>query len=197
VYLTLGNIPKALRRKPSKQACVLIGYLPVETELLKGSGLSKRQIGSRHQRLFHDAMRHILTPLIDAGKNGVHMTGGNGEVRLVFPILACYSADFPEQCLVACAKSGTCPKCQTPAKSLNNSNPSSARTPQWTLNVMENAQASSETTNQYYDTCMAKDVSGSVYHPFWKDFPFTDIHIALTPDVLHQLYQGVIATLID
>ncbi len=197
VYLTLGNIPKALRRKPSKQACVLIAYLPVETDLLKGTGLSQQQIGSRHQRLFHDAMRHILAPLIDAGKNGIHMTAGNGEVRHVFPILACYSADFPEQCLVACAKYGTCPKCQSPAKSLNSSTPSLPRTQQWTLNVMAEAQKSSKTINQYYNTCMSQDVSGSVYEPFWKDFPYTDIHTTITPDVLHQLYQGVIANLID
>ncbi|KAF9529444.1 hypothetical protein CPB83DRAFT_926845, partial [Crepidotus variabilis] len=115
VYITIGNLPKALRRKPSKQACVLIGYLPAESDQLKGTDLSQRNIGSRHQDLFHAAMHHILSPLIPAGKDGVPITSGNGEVRQVYPILACYSADFPEQCLVACTKYGTCPKCKRPA----------------------------------------------------------------------------------
>ncbi|KAF9521848.1 hypothetical protein CPB83DRAFT_872139 [Crepidotus variabilis] len=39
---------------------------------------------------------------------------------------------------------------------------------------------------------MKDDVSGSVPVPFWTDFPFTNIHDSLTPDVLHQLYQGVL-----
>ena len=28
VHLTIGNIPSHIQRKPSKHACVLIGYLP-------------------------------------------------------------------------------------------------------------------------------------------------------------------------
>jgi hypothetical protein len=166
VYLTLGNVPKALCRKPSKQACILIAYLPVETDLLKGTDLSKKKIGSRHQALFHKAMRHILEPLIEAGNNGVYMTGGNGEVCHVFPLLATYAADFPEQCLIACAKYGTCPKCQTSAKSLHSPSPGKPRTHQWTLDIMENAKASSNTLGEYYDACMSSEVSGSVYEPF-------------------------------
>ncbi|KIY60563.1 hypothetical protein CYLTODRAFT_314897, partial [Cylindrobasidium torrendii FP15055 ss-10] len=109
VYLTLGNIPNRLRRKPSEQACILVGYLPIEKAAKPG--LSKRGFSGRQQRIFHAAMGHLLAPLVDAGKNGVEMTGGDGQVRIVHPILAAYVADYPEQCLVTCSKSGTCPKC--------------------------------------------------------------------------------------
>ncbi|EMD40220.1 hypothetical protein CERSUDRAFT_40514, partial [Gelatoporia subvermispora B] len=93
VYLTLGNIPRAIRRKPSQHASILIGYLSC-------------------QQLFHNSMRIILQPLINAGTHGVKIASGDGTVRIVYPILAAYVADFPEQCLVSCTKHGTCPKCR-------------------------------------------------------------------------------------
>ncbi|KIM55227.1 hypothetical protein SCLCIDRAFT_91194, partial [Scleroderma citrinum Foug A] len=109
VYLTLGNIPRAIRRKPSQNACILIGYLPVSKDV--GKNLTQRQKSARIQQLFHNSMCLILEPLIMAGKEGMEVTGGDGKVRLVFPILACYVADYPKQCLITCAKYGMCPKC--------------------------------------------------------------------------------------
>ncbi|VDC05421.1 unnamed protein product, partial [Peniophora sp. CBMAI 1063] len=35
-----------------------------------------------------------------------------------------------------------------------------------------------------------------ITNPFWKDWDYADIHQALTPDILHQLYQGMVKHLI-
>ena len=40
-------------------------------------------------------------------------------------------------------------------------------------------------------------MAGSVYRPFWEGFPLVDIHQTITPDVLHQLYQGVFKHLVS
>lgn len=44
---------------------------------------------------------------------------------------------------------------------------------------------------------MRHKVSGYVFLPFWQDLPFTDLHLSMAPDVLHQLYQGVLAHLVN
>ncbi|KAF7371466.1 hypothetical protein MVEN_00001000 [Mycena venus] len=167
VYLTLGNIPKALRRKPSQNACVK----------------------SCNQKLFHASMRLILQPLIAAGNNGMDVEGGDGKTRRVYPILASYVADYPEQCLVGCSKYGTCPKCLRSAGDLQEPLPGDPRTPGWTLGIIEEAEKTG-TENKFHDYCMEHEVAG-VHQPFWTGFPLTKIALFLTSDVLHQLYQGV------
>ncbi|KIK58877.1 hypothetical protein GYMLUDRAFT_106379, partial [Collybiopsis luxurians FD-317 M1] len=91
VYMTISNLPKSLRCKPKARACILIAYL----------------------LLFHRSMAVVLEPLKAAGNKGdrVEMTGRDGAVRRVYPILTAYVADYPEQCLVTCTKYGTCLKC--------------------------------------------------------------------------------------
>lgn len=194
VYLTLGNFPKAIRRKPSQHACILLGYLSVDK--IRRSNMTKRAQRARNQRLFHESMRIILEPLKAAGRNGIELTGGDGAVRLVHPVLASYVADFPEQCLVTCSKYGTCPKCQRPATDLQNPIPGEPRTHKWTTDIIQDAKNSTDTPSQFHDYCMNKEVSGSIHTPFWQGFPYANIHLSMTPDVLHQLYQGVFKHLI-
>ncbi|KAJ3765100.1 hypothetical protein FB446DRAFT_627286, partial [Lentinula raphanica] len=119
VYLTLGNIPKNLRRKPGTRACILIAYLSVDKP--GKNGLSARELKLHKYQLFHRSMAIVLEPLKRAGNPtgpGIEMVGGDGCVRVVYPLLATYVADYPEQCLVTCTKYGTCPRCQANADEL-------------------------------------------------------------------------------
>ncbi|KAK7012448.1 hypothetical protein R3P38DRAFT_3209740 [Favolaschia claudopus] len=141
-------------------------------------------------------MRIILEPLMQAGKDGMLVTGGDGNVRKVYPILASYVADYPEQCLVGCAKYGTCPKCQRSAADLEKPSPGDLRSPDWTLGIIADAENfSAESENKFHDYCMDHEVAG-VHKPFWAGFPLTNIDYSLTPDVLHQMYQGVFKHLV-
>lgn len=130
------------------------------------------------------------------------MISSDGSVRDVYPLLSCYVADYPEQCLVACSKYGTCPKCRTKAKELGADKPAAVRTQKWTSSVLKNARKHSKTfpkqaqPRKFHEYCMQQDVAGTVLRPFWHDFPHCNIHQAITPDVLHQLYQGVFKHLV-
>ena len=167
VYMTLGNIPKALRRKPSEHACVLIGYLSVDK--VDGAGITEKKQRALVQQLFHASVKLILKPLEKAGKEGVDVTCGDGKVRKVFPILAAYVADYPEQCLVTCSKYGTCPICQCPETSLKEVKAQLPRASIWTLDVLKKAQSKgTKGLTAFYNKCKEYNVSGYAVEPFWK-----------------------------
>ncbi|PPQ81799.1 hypothetical protein CVT26_010042 [Gymnopilus dilepis] len=175
---------------------VLIGYLSVEKANRRN--LTDRAHRSRMQRIFHESMRIILEPLKKAGHDGVEMTSADGAVRLVFPILSCYIADYPEQCLVTCSKYGTCVKCKAQATELQNPQPPENRTQSWTESILQEAHGmAGPDTRKFYDHCMSHGIAGGTPQPFWSGFPLCDINRAVTPDVLHQLYQGVLKHLIN
>ncbi|CAA7267308.1 unnamed protein product [Cyclocybe aegerita] len=177
-------------------ACVLIAYLSVDK--LDRTRLSEQDHHSKVQRIFHESMRIVLEPLINAGQTGVLMDSSNGDTRRVFPILSCYVADYPEQCLVTCSKYGTCCKCKAKATELQDPEPAEACTPAWTKSVMEEAKSQAGGNPRAFHThCMASDVAGGVFRPFWDGFPLCNINRTITPDVLHQLYQGVFKHLIS
>jgi hypothetical protein len=132
VYLSIGNIKKSTRRQLTSRAMVLIGYIP----MCKLECFSDKNRSVEGYQLFHDCMRTLLEPLIDTGQRGVDMPCADGFIRRVYPILAAYIADYPEQCLVACCRENTCPQCAVPAKKRGEQIHSVLRDPQNTLRTL-------------------------------------------------------------
>jgi hypothetical protein len=130
-------------------------------------------------------MRTIMEPLIEAGKSGIEMTCADNFVRRVFPILAAYVADYPEQCLVACCMENRCPSCLVGRDERGENTKSPLRTQAATLATL------SEHKNGNEPYLFDDEGLRPVYYPFWADLPYTDIFACITPDVLHQLHKGV------
>src|ERR1700759_4312449 len=96
VYLTIGNLPKDIRRKPSRRGQILLAYLPTTKLKHVTSAAARRRMLIN---LFHSCLKNILQPLEDIGINGIAMADGNGVSRRIHPILAVYIGDYPEQVL--------------------------------------------------------------------------------------------------
>ncbi|KAJ7750298.1 hypothetical protein B0H16DRAFT_1843487 [Mycena metata] len=188
VYLTIGNIPKDIRRKPSRQAQILLAYLPTSKLEHITVKASRRRILTN---LFHTCMAKILEPLKGAGSEGMVVVSGDGVARRGHPILAAYVGDYPEQLLVGCVKNMDCPQCPEAAKNLGDAPVAGEPEKFRDLNAILDALAAfDEDPAEFVKKCKAAGIK-PVIHPFWEGLPFVDIYKSITPDVLHQLYQGV------
>ncbi|KAG1734201.1 uncharacterized protein EDB91DRAFT_1250985 [Suillus paluster] len=181
VYLSISNITKEKRRQVSARAMVLIGYLPAGK--LDCFTSDARSLAG--YRLFHHCMSLLLQPLISAGQDGVEMVCADSLICRVYPILAAYVADFPEQCLVACCKENWCPKCLVVGDERGNPLSSSMWDPQLIKEVLEKRK------NGQHPAELEEYGLRTIYNPFWADLPHTDIFLAFTPDLLHQLHKGI------
>ena len=191
IYMTIGNIPKNIRRKPSHQAQILLGYLPT-TKLEHISNKSAR----RHTlaNLFHASVGYILHPLKDAGCTGISITSGAGLIYRGHPLFAAFVGDYPEQILVTCCKTGDCPKCDISHNAMGEDDEFYELRD---ANIVLDALDSFDPDNpaNFIQECKAIGIK-PVVNPFWKDLPYVDIFQAITPDILHQGYQGLVKYLL-
>ncbi|KAJ4470135.1 hypothetical protein J3R30DRAFT_3808633 [Lentinula aciculospora] len=146
---------------PSHRAYILLGYLPT-------TNLSHIQNAASWRRsianLFHTCMRHIVKPLESAGASGVVMASGDGIERLNDPIFAAHIGDYPEQILVTCCITGHCPCCTIPRQRIG--------------------------AGMFIQACRDTGIK-PIFEPYWAKLPYSNVYLAITPDILHQLYQGV------
>jgi hypothetical protein len=135
-------------------------------------------------------MKSLLQPIVVAGNNGVPMVCADSKVRQVFPILAAYVADYPEQCLIACCKENRCPRCEVDPKKRGDFLHSAPRDPDEAKLLLKQQKRREEKernpTARYNELGLRP-----VYEPFWGDLPYVNIFSCFTPDILHQLHKGV------
>ncbi|KAH8988112.1 hypothetical protein EDB92DRAFT_1817732 [Lactarius akahatsu] len=175
VYLSIGNIPKDIRSKPTQQAQMLMGYIPAtQLKQITNQAARRRALGN----LFHSCMCKLLNPIESYGVTGIAMATGDGIWYRCHPILATFIGDYPKQLLVTCTYNGKCPKCTVPRGELG----TDTRFP------LRNFGAA---VVRCHDAGLKP-----TYHPFWERLPYANIFLSITPDILHQLHQGVLKHLV-
>ncbi|KAF8998031.1 hypothetical protein BDQ17DRAFT_1391788 [Cyathus striatus] len=193
IYLTIGNIPKEIRRKPSAHAYVLLGYLPTtRLENVTNNASRRRQLAN----LYHACMHQVLKPIIPAGIEGVLMATATGDVHRNHLIFATFIGDYPEQVLTTCTQTGDCATCPTKNKKLGEYNSQNSAQLHNLEYIVDTLSSFDTDPAGFLQVCKEAGIK-PVAEPFWKNLPYVNIYQSITPDVLHQLYQGIVKHLIS
>lgn len=134
-----------------------------------------------------------MEPAKKAGEDGIAMTSGDGVTRRTHPIYAAYCADYPEQCLINGVKYGECPTCNVPCGHLGDfDHEYPLRDLDHILDILALAD---DSPGEFLKRCRDAGIK-PLYCSFWDDLPLADPFLSITPDILHQLYQGIIKHLV-
>jgi len=190
IYLTIGNIPKRTRRKVSCHAQILIGYIPT-TKLV---GISNKEARRRAlANLYHACMRDVLGPISSYGETGLDLLSGDGVWRRCHPIFAAFVGDYPEQALVTCTYYGRCPKCTVPRGQLGKYESFPLRIQSALIDTYHLVDRD---VHIFRLACHEAGLK-PIYHPFWETLPLADVFHSITPDILHQMHQGMVKHLVS
>ncbi|KAF8168552.1 hypothetical protein B0H34DRAFT_855228 [Crassisporium funariophilum] len=181
LYGSLGSAQNHVRRA-HRNAVSVIGFLAIpKTDREEQDSAEFRKF---RRQLFHSSLTHILSPLKPWMEKPRVTLCGDGYYRRVIYSLGPYIADYPEQCLLACIVSGWCPRCTAFSGDLDG-DPDKA------------IQQSHEHTDALFEAFGGdmKDmwdgygIIGDI-EPFTANFPRADIHVLLSPDLLHEVIKG-------
>ncbi|KAH8977551.1 hypothetical protein EDB86DRAFT_3067707 [Lactarius hatsudake] len=178
VYLTIRNVPKDIRQKPSRRAQMLIGYLLTAHLEAIGNKSARR---CTLTNIFHFCI-----------ETGIAMMSGDGVWHRCHPIFAMFVGDYPEQVLVTCTFNGRCPKCVVHRNNLGNY----SRSPLRDYDKASEAFLLADGDVRTFHSACHKTGLKPIFHPFWEALPLTDIFISITPNILHQMLQGVMKHLV-
>ncbi|KAJ7798379.1 hypothetical protein B0H13DRAFT_2245195 [Mycena leptocephala] len=106
------------------------------------------------------------------------------HVRKAYLIIAAYIADYPEQCLVCCCGESSCPGCLCEPNCRGHTTHSKWQCPAETLQLL------ADQSNSEYPVGLM-DQHLHAINPFWSDLPHCDMFRSMTPDLLHELHNGV------
>ena len=118
--------------------------------------------------------------------------GADKVWRRCHPILAVFIGDYPEQALVTCTYNGQCSKCEVTNDRLGELLEFPSRDPS---SAMEIYRLADDNAHAFHKACRNAGLK-PVFHPFWETLPLSNIFLSITPDILHQLLQGVLKRLI-
>ncbi|KAH7904887.1 hypothetical protein BJ138DRAFT_1118986 [Hygrophoropsis aurantiaca] len=177
LYVSIGNVHNNIRRA-HRNALALVAFLAIPKTTKEHA--NSNEFRKFRRQLFHCSLSRILDSFKPAMTKPEIVRCGDSHFRRIIYGLGPYIADYEEQVLLACIVRNWCGRCLSHRENLDAH--SLTRSMEHT-EVLLDSVTLGELWDQY-------GIVGDLI-PFTNDFPRSDIHQLLAPDLLHQIIKGV------
>jgi hypothetical protein len=115
VYMTIGNLPSAVRMQPAMQAVVLVALLPVPNKLRDVAAPQRADQRAQNRHVTQYVLRHLLAPLCHPEGGVFTALWADANRRRCYAPVSAWLADYPENCDLQNLRHGSCIWCECPA----------------------------------------------------------------------------------
>ncbi|KAF8547407.1 hypothetical protein OG21DRAFT_1424890 [Imleria badia] len=186
VLISLANIDARIRSKTSLHAYLLLTLLPIA----KFAHKTTRIHSLLQDRLVHQALNIVLSPLKVAAQVGVMMSDSVGNLRYCFTPLVSWIADMPEESLLAATDPKVSPVTTAMCKDFGDPHRHPPRTAEKTLAAIRSAcsKYSPRDYKNFLKVTKSLGLNG-VVEPVWMEWVLSDPAYFITIEPLHHFHR--------
>ncbi|KAG1814299.1 uncharacterized protein BJ212DRAFT_1447590 [Suillus subaureus] len=178
LYASIGNVKNNVHHT-HRNAVAVVGFLAIPKTIKQYS--EDAQFRKFKKQLFHSSLSRILWSFKTFMTVPEVMHFGDGHFQCVIYGLGPYIMDYPEQVILSCIISNWCAKCFALPADLD------GKDAQLHAQIVTNVLCDNVNFSMlWYQWGVDADVV-----PFTNNYPHTDIHKLLSPNILHQLIKGM------
>ncbi|KAG1782276.1 hypothetical protein EV702DRAFT_960317 [Suillus placidus] len=185
MFLTTANIRSDIRMKATMHTWSCIAYMPIPQFVCHPDFCLLLQA-----RVWHWCVDIVCENLKIAAATGTSMVDPSGHSRYSFTPLVAYTADLPEQQMIACVSKNASPVTLATQSQFGDGVMYPPRHGNTTIKTLHQLcqRVDPWKVQQFQEEAKALFLSG-VQLPFWCNWRYSDPVYFLAPDVLHTLHK--------
>ncbi|KAG2335684.1 hypothetical protein BDR05DRAFT_978916 [Suillus weaverae] len=185
MFLTTANIRSDIRMKATTHTWSCIAYMPIPQFVCHPDFCSLLQA-----RVWHRCVDIVCENLKIAAATGTSMVDPSGHSRYSFTPLVAYTANLPEQQMIACVSKNASPVTLATQSQFGDGVMYPPRHGNTTIETLHQLCQCVDPwkVQQFQEEAKALFLSG-VQLPFWRNWHYSDPAYFLAPNILHTLHK--------